>query len=198
MHHVDLTRVSEAVAQHEIIESKAWVEDITGHPCASFCFPQGRYREDHLMFVREAGYISVRTVELLNIDFPRPTRAGILLMPTTVQAHPHTRLTYVKNTVKRAAYSGLWRYIVHGGDPDWLHLAESLLALVLQRGGVFHLWGHSWEIQEQQQWKRLEDILALIGQCIGQAQCMSNAEICRAVTLVSAPTRSSFSRSPKG
>ena len=30
-------------------------------------------------------------------------------------------------------------------------------------GGVFHLWGHSWEIDARQDWGRLERVLEHIG-----------------------------------
>src|SRR5438270_8257802 len=78
--HVTLTEVSDADARREIAESKAWLEGATGRPCPMFCPPRGKYRRRHLDLIREAGYAGVRTVELLSLDFPRPT-AGLLLLP---------------------------------------------------------------------------------------------------------------------
>ena len=33
---------------------------------------------------------------------------------------------------------------------------------VLNMGGVFHLWGHSWEISQHNQWAALERVLAYV------------------------------------
>ena len=30
---------------------------------------------------------------------------------------------------------------------------------MLKSGGVFHLWGHSWEIDQHKDWQRLEHVL---------------------------------------
>jgi len=30
------------------------------------------------------------------------------------------------------------------------------------RNGLFHLWGHSWEIDKNHDWQRLENVLAYI------------------------------------
>jgi hypothetical protein len=34
--------------------------------------------------------------------------------------------------------------------------------LCLARGGVYHLWGHSWEVDARRDWRRLENVLAHI------------------------------------
>jgi hypothetical protein len=33
---------------------------------------------------------------------------------------------------------------------------------LLENGGCFHLWGHSWEIEKHGLWTRLEDIFKII------------------------------------
>jgi hypothetical protein len=42
---------------------------------------------------------------------------------------------------------------------NWDDLAIDMFELIRARGGVFHLWGHSWEIDEQGDWDRLERVL---------------------------------------
>jgi len=60
---------------------------------------------------------------------------------------------------------------------DWRELALRLLRQTLQRGGVFHLWGHSWEIEEQHQWERLEELLAVIAKNKDKLAIMTNSEL---------------------
>jgi len=177
VHHVDLTAATEQKARQEIFDSKAWLEDSTGLPCSMFCPPRGRYSVRHLELIRQAGFLGVRSVELLSLDYPR-FQAGLLVVPTTIQAHPHGLAAYAKNTTKRWAWRNLWLYVCHGRRVDWSKLVRSLLPHALQRGGVFHLWGHSWELEETGQWQRLEEVLRFLSQFTGQAPALSNAQVC--------------------
>jgi hypothetical protein len=179
LHHLDLGRATDRQAAQEIVASKSWVEDNTGQACSMFCPPKGRFSRRHLSLVHEAGYRGMRSVELLSLDFPHST-AGLLLMPTTVQAHPHGLTAYARNAIKRASFRNLWRSLVHARSIDWLQLVRSLLNHALEWGGVFHLWGHSWEIENNGQWQRLEEVLRFLGQFTRQAPALSNAQVCQA------------------
>jgi hypothetical protein len=178
LNHVVLTRITDQQAWQEIAGSKAWVEDITGVPCRMFCPPKGKYSARHMEMIREAGYAGLRSVEMLSLDFPRPT-AGLALMPTSAQAFPHGPLALARNAIKRKAFDNLWRLAVQGPMVAWPKLARSLFRRCLERGGVFHLWGHSWELQEADQWQHLDDILRLMSRFAYEAAFLANGEICR-------------------
>jgi hypothetical protein len=180
LHHTVLTGVTDQQAEQEIVGCKSWLEDCTGRPCPTFCPPRGRYAARHLKLIRRAGFRGVRNVELLSIDFPR-SRAGLLLLPTTVQAHSHRLGAYARNLARRAAVRNLWLFLHHGRTTDWLRLTRSLLTEIMHRGGVFHLWGHSWEIEANGQWLRLEAALRLLGAFARQAPALTNGHLCEAV-----------------
>jgi hypothetical protein len=181
VHHVDLTRLSDEMAWQEIVGGKSWLEESTGKPCPMFCPPRGRYSARHLQLIKQAGHGGVRSVELLSLDFPRPAD-GLMLVPTTVQAHPHGWRTYAGNMLKRGAVRNLWLYILYGRSLDWVRLAESLLCHALERGGVFHLWGHSWELQQTGQWRRLEHVLRFLSRFTSDAPALANWQLCQALT----------------
>jgi len=178
LHHHVLTSGTDEQAWREIVCSKSWLESNTGLPCAMFCPPKGKYGSRHLEMVRKAGYVGVRSVELLSLDFPRG-KAGILLLPTTIQAYPHGPFAFARNTIKRMALENLWRLVAHGRSTDWPALARSLLRQTLGSGGVFHLWGHSWELEESGQWRRLDEALRFMSEVISQAPALTNGQICR-------------------
>jgi hypothetical protein len=177
VHHVDLTAATEQTARQEIQGSKAWLEDSTGLPCSMFCPPLGRYSLRHLDLIRQAGFLGVRSVELLSLDFPR-LQAGLLVLPTTIQTHAHGPAAYARNILRRWAWRNLWLYVCHGQSADWPKLVRSLLGQALKRGGVFHLWGHSWELEETGQWQRLEEVLRFMSQFTSQAAALSNSQVC--------------------
>jgi peptidoglycan/xylan/chitin deacetylase (PgdA/CDA1 family) len=176
VHHMVLTKTTKEVAGAEIRDSKRRMEDLTGTCCDAFCFPQGRFGRGHLDMVRQAGYRCARTVELLSTRLPA-WRAGIHLIPTTVQASPHSSADYVKNCIKRLAPRNLMHFALYARARDWTATARSLLELVARQGGVFHLWGHSWEIEERQQWPQLESVLREMHQLRSALLCVTNSRL---------------------
>jgi hypothetical protein len=43
---------------------------------------------------------------------------------------------------------------------------------------VFHLWGHSWELQETGQWQRLDEVLRFMSEFASQVPALTNGQIC--------------------
>lgn len=178
LNHVVLTNATEQQAWLEISGSKSWLEDTTGSPCLLFCPPKGRYASRHLEMIRTAGYLGLRSGELGSLDFPR-RQAGLLVIPTSVQAYPHGFGNLARNAIKRKSLGNFWRLVLHDRSTDWAALALSLLERSLKCGGVFHLWGHSWEVQETGQWQRLDEVLRLMNWFAGQAPTLTNGQVCR-------------------
>jgi peptidoglycan-N-acetylglucosamine deacetylase len=174
VNHVVLTDVPERTAEQEIFESKRRLEDLTGCSCIAFCFPRGRFGNRHLDMLRRARFCCARTVELLSTQFPA-LKAGIDIIPTTVQSVPHHWTDYLKNSAKRFSSGNLINGFFHGRMRNWAEIAREMLKLVVRRGGVFHLWGHSWEVEEQQQWSQLETVLREMHGVLGSVRCVTNS-----------------------
>ena len=45
---------------------------------------------------------------------------------------------------------------------SWLNLAKNSFDYANKHGEVFHLWGHSWEIEKYGMWKQLEELFKYI------------------------------------
>ena len=177
MRHVFLDTANDSLAEREIRDSKAWIEEITGNPCPMFCPPGGKFNATHMAQIKASGFAALRSVELLSVDPPR-LENGLIVMPTTLQAHPHGVATYARNIAKRRAWRNLWLYVTHGHSTQWEKLTHALLEVVRQRGGVFHLWGHSWELEQASQWERLENVLSFLGTAAKNIACLTNGELC--------------------
>jgi hypothetical protein len=185
VHHVDLTSVDDRRAAAEVADSKRWAEDLLSRECALFCPPLGHFGPRHLAMIRSAGFAAIRTVEFFSLDRPRMDASGLRVLPTTLQAHPNGRLAYARNIAKRRGLRNLWLYAAHGGcGGDWPTVASRVLRRALAGGGVFHLWGHSWEIESAGQWASLEEVLASLGEAVrdGAAAAVSNAELLTCTT----------------
>jgi hypothetical protein len=176
--HVCLDSLPDTAVRRQLTGSRQWIEDVTGKSCGVFCFPGGKFRKRQLRLVREAGFRAARTVELLSTEFPRSS-GGLFLIPTTVQVFSHGPMTYARNALKRfsSGYFGMSQAVLRGRD--WVTLAKELLSRAIERGGVFHLWGHSWEIEQEDQWQKLDAFLAFAKSCKNAAPGVSNGELCK-------------------
>lgn len=177
--HLFLITIDDHEAQQQISGCRKWVQDTTGQSCDMFCPPAGQFSPPHVRMIRESGFSGLRSVELLSTLPPQPIDC-LMWMGTTLQAFVHRRRTYLKNTIKRCRWSSLWRYISMGAPFGWEGPLERLLEDVVQRGGVFHLWGHSWEIETTGQWNTLERVLSKMGQYTSRAPCVTNGPLCNA------------------
>jgi peptidoglycan/xylan/chitin deacetylase (PgdA/CDA1 family) len=167
-HHRDLTKLPLPEADREIRSGKSFLEDVLGTKVTMFCFPRGRFNSQITELVQKAGFQAARTLVDFQLHFPRPQD---FLMPVSLQAYPHSRSIYVRHLLKETNWSGLKNYLLDFklGHP-WTRIEY-----VAQPGGVFHLWGHSWEIEEKNLWIDLEKIFDFISNT-GGFRCMSNSE----------------------
>lgn len=175
--HVRLQNITETEARRQLSGSRLWIEEITGRECRIFCFPGGKFRRSQLPLLRETGFGAARTVEMMALAGPQ-RRQGVALLATTIQVYPHSLFTYLGNAAKRWRGKNLWLLRFHHWRKDWATTAIALLNCARREGGVFHLWGHSWEIEEGGQWGPLERVLSAMGECKEEARCVTNGELC--------------------
>jgi hypothetical protein len=72
-----------------------------------------------------------------------------------------------------------------------------LFLRALKERGVFHLWGHSWEIEQQNQWRKLEELLAVIAGHRENLRFVPNGELDGLSFPVSASESAPFSERRK-
>lgn len=121
-----------------------------------FCYPNGRYNREVIREVKCAGYKGARTTRMLT----HTLRFGPFEMPTTLHAHPHAKFAHVRNLARARSLGGLCEYLGRfSGIDSWVGLGKRLFDLVLQEGGMWHLYGHSWLIEELRMWPDLREML---------------------------------------
>jgi peptidoglycan/xylan/chitin deacetylase (PgdA/CDA1 family) len=177
LEHLRIDRLTDAEASAQLSGSRRWIEDTTGKSCDVFCFPGGEFKKRQLRLVREAGFRAARTVELLSTAEPRQID-GLCIIPTTIQAFPHGPNAYLKNALKRFSRTFYLALFSSFPSKDWVARAMEMLARTIEQGGVFHLWGHSWEVEQESQWRQLENFLSFASTRLNLLRCVTNSELC--------------------
>ena len=180
MTHGNLLAMTGRQAKAEMVDSKRYVEDLCGRECTTFAPPGGRFRSGHVEMAAAAGFYGLRTVELMNLGWP-PVRHSLAVMPTTLQVYPHSATAYLRNAARRWRPGNVLTYFAHARAADLPGAAEALVAAALARGGVFHLWGHTWEIEECGLWGALERIFQAMRAMRGSYRGATNQELCEEV-----------------
>jgi peptidoglycan-N-acetylglucosamine deacetylase len=180
VNHCDLLTMPDKVTRREIIDCKSELEGICGRPCIAFCFPKGRFRRSHVKLVRDAGYRTARTVELMSTEKPH-MQDGIAMVPTTLQVGPAGFWRVARNSTKRMRPMNFLRQIRYGKS-SWVATAEVMVENVLSSGGVFHIWGHSWEIEQMGEWQNLERVFSLLAQGGSHAVFTNNTGLLKVAT----------------
>jgi hypothetical protein len=177
LNHVVLSSAKKELVLDEIRGSKSWIEQVTGSPCQMFCFPRGKFHKQQLDVVKDAGFTGARTVELMSLQSPALI-AGLRLMPTTVQCYPHTYSGYLRNIISRRKLGNIRNYLQVASLMNWTSQARSLLSRAHRDGGVFHLWGHAWEIEQQGLWRQLEAVFRAAREYWSEGKYVTNGELC--------------------
>lgn len=158
INHTRLNIADKNLIEKEVNESYTWLKNLLYKKPESFAFPGGKYSEDAIHEVFRTGYSVARTTEL----FTKKISDDKHLMPTTLQVYQHSKATYAKHLIKRKRAYDLIQWLKQGSTNDLIKLAESFINNIHERGGCFHLWGHSWEIEEYNLWKKIENIFKII------------------------------------
>lgn len=154
--HRTLPRLSWEEQGREVWVCKQMLEEAIGRKVRVFCYPNGRYDVEVIRQVQNAGYEGARTTRMLSLK----TDFLPYEMPTTVQAYPHPRTGYIRNLGRARSIAGLLKYVTElSRFESWVDLGKRLFSQVLEHGGIWHLYGHSWEIDELGIWADLRDML---------------------------------------
>ena len=151
MTHRFLPTLSLREAETEIVESKRYLENLLAKPVTSFCYPAGQYTKAHVALVQKAGFWYARTVKrfcFANEDSPFETATSV---------HTYDHWLDIWPLLRFVRYNPITFFRLYR---KWDKQAMAMFDYVLAHGGIFHLWGHSWEVDGHGDWERLEAVLA--------------------------------------
>lgn len=171
INHKYLNLLNDKEAEIEITQCKVLLEEIIGQPIFAFCFPGGKYSNRDVQILKNSGFLFGRTTNLLSSTYSQSN-----LMNTTIQAYNHRSSTLIKHCVKRFNFKAIIdNSFLIPFDRNFLKLAEYSIHRSIKSDGVFHIWGHSWEIEKYNLWPQIEDLFKILS-VIPDIKFLSNTE----------------------
>lgn len=185
--HPRLEQATLAVAAAEIKESKKYLEGLLGRKIKMFAYPWGRCNTILKKLVEEAGYLGARTS--LAHDFSRPRDRFAFNLTLCVCPFPGSSLAgrfrkkdsrFSSVKIGRSLYYNFYQFKKGLITPSslfcWRRMAINYFDQVCRRGEVFHLSGHSWEIDRYDLWEELEIFFQYLSES-KMAKFLTNAQM---------------------
>jgi len=156
MTHPTLTTISDEEARREIAGSKTFLERTLGKQITSFAYPRGKYNKRHVMMAKEAGFFCARTIE----PFYFKNTGKPYEVPVSIWAFPHKfrDLNAISRLIRSFPSVATKPLLIK----NWNKLGKEIFDFLIEQGGVFHIFGHAWQIDDIDGWKRLEDLFGYV------------------------------------
>lgn len=161
LNHIRLTKLSPQRAMQEIVDGKKFSEDTLGHEVISFCYPGGKFNRRIEAQVAEAGFLAGRTCRYFLNDYPKnPFSWDISTYANTYPAY-----VQVRHCLLEYNFVGAYKYVTtFKSRVPWVAQFICALEDVSRNGGMAHLYFHSWEIDQNGEWDKLETLFKAIVQ----------------------------------
>jgi peptidoglycan/xylan/chitin deacetylase (PgdA/CDA1 family) len=173
--HVVLHRLPPEELARQVNGNKRWLEDVSGKPVRGFCYVRGRYNNAITDAVRRAGFEYARTTENFRTGIGDEPHE----IPATLQFYPHPASDYVKMLLRGPSLSRARLFLSAVGAGTLTERVRRLADQARMGGGYFHLWGHSWELDERDLWGDLETALAHLAALSASTDFVTNLEAVR-------------------
>ena len=175
MHHVNLTQISPREAKREVVEGKKMLEEIIGRELFPFSYPWGSFDSNVINIVKDAGFIGARTTNSITRRLKDPYK-----MSFTIAAANWGVAPYVKHSIASGDFK-LFNFMLKNAlfFKQWDQIAIRTLDFIIGNGGIWHLCGHSWEIDDNSDWVRLETVLHRLKTLLTYTEKVNNSQLIR-------------------
>jgi len=160
--HPELDNIDQEQIFNEVVKSKKYLESIINEEVKMFCYPKGKFNRKIKQIVQSAGFVGARTNQKFSVKLP----SDLYEFGVTLQVYPFPfrkkkAKKYFKNIFLFEPLKNNYKKIRELDLPvssffSWYNLAINLFIFAQKKGEIFHLYGHSWEVEKYNMWKDLE------------------------------------------
>jgi len=159
LHHVRLHNLPPQQAWQEIVDGKKFSEDAVGHEVVSFCYPGGKFTRQVARQVADAGFLGARTCRYFQNNFPNDP----FFWDISTYANSYPSYVQLRHCLLEYNFGGAYKYLTtFRAEVPWVSQFKRALEDVSQNAGIAHLYFHSWEIGENNEWGELESVFKAI------------------------------------
>jgi len=159
LHHVRLHNLPMHQAWQEIVDGKKFSEDAVGHEVVSFCYPGGKFNRQVARQVADAGFLGARTCRYFQNNFPEDP----FFWDISTYANSYPSYVQLRHCLLEYNFGGAYKYLTtFRAEVPWVSQFKRALEDVSEKGGIAHLYFHSWEIGENDEWGDLESVFKAI------------------------------------
>ena len=145
-----LDKLDIKIAHREIYESKRYLENVLNKKIEMFCYPRGRYNREIIELVEEIGFLAARTAIPNKFELPMNRYEwGVSLFLSNGSPLLSSKMC-ISNKLSLKSFF------------DWEKRAKELFDIILKKGGIYHIYGHSSEIEKNKEWDKLESLFKYI------------------------------------
>lgn len=159
-HHTYLTSIPKSEVEQEIKANKEYLEDILGFPIRHFCLPGGNYDQEILDIVIRQ-FETCRTADTM--AFASENR---LLCPA-FHFYPRGLKSIVGNSIRHSNYLYGFKALLNARKDYFSMLRLLTDEAVRNNEEQLIIWGHSWEVEELNLWKELDDYMRYVKEHYG-------------------------------
>lgn len=167
LNHIYLDKLNKDKVYNEVKKSKEWLGNLLKKPVKIFAYPGGVFNKEITEIVKKSGFLGARTSILFQTDIKDPFLMGLSSQcyPCFPRNKEWSLFFELKMALNRAKIN--LRGIIDLRLPiasffNWKLLTKNVFKHILKNGGIFHLYGHSWEIERYNLWKDLEKLFKYI------------------------------------
>ncbi len=153
--HIYLTSIPLKDVEEEVVNNKHYLEDTLGHSVDHFCFPGGKYTPEICDIVKKH-FRTARTADTMNF-----INEGHLLKPT-FHMYPRGKRSLLGNAIRNKSYSQALFLLTHFSKSYFDVIKELIVHESSKEASKIIIWGHSWEIEENDLWETMDQFFALV------------------------------------
>lgn len=154
--HAYLNQLPINKAEDEIVNGKNYLQDLLGKEILHFCFPGGK-SNSALINLSKQHFKSARTADTGSFV----NYSEFLIKPTFHLYNRGKKSLFYHSLINTSLFQATIKHII---NDDYFNLIQSViedLANSSEQNNIL-IWGHSWEIEKYDYWKKLEELFAFI------------------------------------
>jgi len=163
-----LTQLDSEELKKQIFGAREYLENLLGKKIKMFSYPRGEYNQQVKEVVIKNGFFGARTVKEFNFKeaddfFEMGTTLHIYPFPFRKRDSNNYHLTrFLFQPVQRKFFKILKTGLPLNSFINWSNLAKNMFNHARKKDEIFHLWGHSWELDKYDMWIELENLFKYI------------------------------------